>query len=73
VLAYELNMAALQASGKHCSEVLPEVAPPAAIEGFHQHLGQAMVDIGFSDPSNRKSCCCVCGACLPAPGRIWTS
>lgn len=50
VVAYELNMADLAQGGDHRAEVLPEAAPPEVMEGFHKHLEQAMVDIGFSDP-----------------------
>ncbi|OGT88681.1 MAG: tRNA (cytosine(32)/uridine(32)-2'-O)-methyltransferase TrmJ [Gammaproteobacteria bacterium RIFOXYA12_FULL_61_12] len=54
VVAYELNMAERAAGGGHRPEVLPEVAPPEVMEGFYRHLEQAIVDIGFSDPSRSQ-------------------
>jgi tRNA (cytidine32/uridine32-2'-O)-methyltransferase len=50
VIAHELNMAEILQQEGYEAEALPQVASAAAMEGFHKHLAQAMVDIGFSDP-----------------------
>jgi TrmH family RNA methyltransferase len=47
VLVYELFLASRQE--KKVDEVLNAVAPAEQIAGFHRHLEQAMLDLGFSD------------------------
>ncbi len=49
VLAYEVQMAWLDNGGQ---APVPdrEVATAELMEGFHKHLAQAMLDLGFSDP-----------------------
>jgi len=54
VVAYELNMAMHYGSADYQAETLPEVASSAAMEGFHTHLEQAIIDIGFSDPKQSE-------------------
>ncbi len=51
VLAYELLLASRQE--RAINEMLNPVATAEQMAGFYQHLEQALVDIGFSDP--RKS------------------
>ncbi|MDJ0807823.1 MAG: tRNA (cytosine(32)/uridine(32)-2'-O)-methyltransferase TrmJ [Gammaproteobacteria bacterium] len=49
VLAYETRLAWLAAQGTE--PVAPrDVASAEQMEGFHQHLAQALLDIGFADP-----------------------
>jgi len=47
VLAYELLLASREES---VAEVLAPVATAEQMAGFYQHLEQALLDIGFSDP-----------------------
>ena len=49
VLAYELLLAS-RSKEVTKDETLRPVATAGQMEGFHQHLQQALVDIGFSDP-----------------------
>jgi len=50
VFAYEIHRALRARRGIRLRETPREVAPPEAMEGFHQHLAQSLVDLGFSDP-----------------------
>jgi TrmH family RNA methyltransferase len=50
VIAHELNMARLQQQPDYRPENIPAPADAVAMEGFHRHLAQALVDVGFSDP-----------------------
>lgn len=52
VAAYELRMASLAATG--CSAVYGELAVHEEIEGFYQHLEQALIASGFLDPTHPK-------------------
>ncbi|MES9858315.1 MAG: RNA methyltransferase [Sedimenticola sp.] len=49
VIAYELYVESLS-TRVQASEVVDNVATADAMEGFFDHLSQAMGDIGFSDP-----------------------
>ncbi|WP_260294492.1 tRNA (cytosine(32)/uridine(32)-2'-O)-methyltransferase TrmJ [Sedimenticola hydrogenitrophicus] len=49
VIAYEIYLQSLAAAEPRESE-LAAAAPVEAMEGFFQHLQQALLDIGFSDP-----------------------
>ena len=49
VLAYELHLAALAGASQE-PQPEREVATADVMEGFFQHLDQAMQDVGFSDP-----------------------
>jgi tRNA (cytidine32/uridine32-2'-O)-methyltransferase len=57
VISYELNMAIQQGRvavlPQAPSEVLAEPADSLAMERFHQHLAQALVELGFSDPQQQ--------------------
>ncbi|MEJ2528878.1 MAG: tRNA (cytosine(32)/uridine(32)-2'-O)-methyltransferase TrmJ, partial [Gammaproteobacteria bacterium] len=48
VLAYELYVGSLLPDGQQTERL--DVAGVEEMEGLFQHLEQAMVDIGFSDP-----------------------
>ncbi len=48
VLSYELHMASLEQ--RHAEPERLDVATAEELEGLYDHLEQAMVDIGFSDP-----------------------
>ncbi len=48
VIAYELYMTSLE--GRIGEEERPDLATAEMMEGLFQHLDQAMLDIGFSDP-----------------------
>jgi len=50
VLSYELNIGALAAEADPPPGETRAVAPAEAMEGFFDHLEQALIDIGFSDP-----------------------
>jgi len=50
VLAYELQLAALEQEGQVPPDAERGVAPVDVMESFYQHLEQTMVDTGFSDP-----------------------
>ncbi len=48
LFAYELRMAALAGTADAVEE--REVAPAEALEGLHNHLAQALLDMEFADP-----------------------
>lgn len=50
VIAYEIYIQSLSDHKATEEESLPAVATMDALEGFFQHLQQAMLDIGFSNP-----------------------
>ncbi len=54
VISHEINMARQQDRDDYLGEVRPQPAPPAAMESFHAHLQQAIVDIGFSDSNQSE-------------------
>ncbi len=53
VLSYELLLAAL--GGRQPSREEPrELATAEMMQGFHEHLGQALDDVGFTDPEQSE-------------------
>ncbi len=50
VFAYELHRTLREREGLRLVDVPRDLAPAEVMEGFHQHLAQALVDLGFSDP-----------------------
>jgi tRNA (cytidine32/uridine32-2'-O)-methyltransferase len=53
VLTYEIRAAALQ-SLQHEPRMPPEVAGAEVMEGFFQHLEQALLDLGFAHPKQSE-------------------
>ena len=54
VFAYEIHRTLREREGRRLVDVPRDLAPAEAIEGFHQHLAQALVDLGFSDPDQSR-------------------
>lgn len=59
IFAYEvrrawLKLGGLGGSGQRIEQPGWKPAPAEAVEGFHIHLAQAMVDTGFSDPAQSQ-------------------
>jgi TrmH family RNA methyltransferase len=51
VLAYEIYLAWLAAGSQAVADPpLRDPAPAEVMEGFHRHLAQALLDLGFADP-----------------------
>ena len=50
VLAYEVRRAWREGRGEALTEEPRALATAEAMDGFHQHLAQTLVDIGFRDP-----------------------
>jgi len=54
VFAYEIHRTLREREGVRLQGPVREVAPAELMEGFHQHLAQALVDLGFSDPEQSR-------------------
>ncbi len=54
VFAYEIHRTLREREGRRLADVPRDLAPAEAMEGFHQHLAQALVDLGFSDPDQSR-------------------
>jgi tRNA (cytidine32/uridine32-2'-O)-methyltransferase len=54
VFAYEIHRTLRERGGRRLVDVPRGLAPAEAMEGFHQHLAQALVDLGFSDPDQSR-------------------
>jgi tRNA (cytidine32/uridine32-2'-O)-methyltransferase len=53
ILAYEIQLASQDADTSK-TEPVRQVASAEQMEGFHQHLAQALLDIGFADPEQSE-------------------
>jgi tRNA (cytidine32/uridine32-2'-O)-methyltransferase len=53
VISYEVRQAWL-ADAADVAEPVREVATAEMLEGFHQHLAQALMEIGFADPQQSE-------------------
>ncbi|MEO5342790.1 MAG: tRNA (cytosine(32)/uridine(32)-2'-O)-methyltransferase TrmJ [Gammaproteobacteria bacterium SHHR-1] len=54
VISYELNMATRQRPASPDQEGAMQPADSLAMERFHRHLAQALVEVGFSDPKQQE-------------------
>ena len=54
VFAYEVRRAYLRGVGGGVTGAPREVAPAEVVDGFHEHLTQTLVEIGFADPDQSK-------------------
>ena len=54
VLAYEVRRAWREGQDERLLEEPRDLATAEAMEGFHQHLAQTLVDIGFRDPDQSR-------------------
>jgi tRNA (cytidine32/uridine32-2'-O)-methyltransferase len=50
IFAYEIRCALREDAGQSIEETPRDLATAEAMEGFHAHLAQTLVDTGFSDP-----------------------
>lgn len=50
VFAYEIRRAWRQGGGERLSDPPRDLATAEALEGFHDHLAQTLLDIGYADP-----------------------
>jgi tRNA (cytidine32/uridine32-2'-O)-methyltransferase len=54
VLAYEVRRAWREGQGERLVDEPRDLATAEAMDGFHRHLAQTLVDIGFRDPEQSK-------------------
>lgn len=54
VLAYEIRRQWRALRGEHLRDAERDVATAEALEGFHEHLAQTLLDIGFRDPEQSE-------------------
>lgn len=54
IFAYEIRRAMREAAGLRIEETPRDLATAEAMEGFHAHLAQTLVDTGFSDPGQSR-------------------
>lgn len=54
VFAYEIHGALREREGRRLENAPRDLAPAEAVEGFHEHLAQALMELGFSDPDQSR-------------------
>jgi len=54
IFAYEIRRTLRESAGLRIEETQRDLATAEAMEGFHAHLAQALVDTGFSNPGQSR-------------------
>lgn len=54
IFAYEIRCSLREGAGLRIDEAPRDLATAEAMEGFHAHLAQTLVDTGFSDPTQSR-------------------